>query len=159
MCNLHQMVVDNVGEVVGREPIRLHQDEIFLHVLLLEWPVDGITKLGPTKLVAFEANDVRFSSLCSAIRLGGIYRAACSGINGGLARLVQLTLLRFQLLRSAEAAVGVIMVQQFVYVFMINRQPLRLCSCQLKQHLLKHLLSTYLSVGAIWSATVWSFIP
>lgn len=123
------MVIDNVGEVVSRKSIRLHQDEIFFHVLLLKWPVDGITKLGSAKLVALEANNVGFSGLCSAIRLGGIYGAACSGVNGGLASLVQLTLLRFQLLRSAEASVGVIMVQQFVEVFMVNRQPLGLYSC------------------------------
>lgn len=129
MCNLHQVVIDNVGEVVCRESIRLHQDKIFFHVLFLERPVDGITKLGATKLVAPEANDVGFSSLCSAIRLGGIYRAACSGVNGGLASLVQLTLLRFQLLRSAKASVGIIMIQQLLHVFMVNRQPLRLCPC------------------------------
>lgn len=129
MCNLHQVVVDNVGEVVRRESIRLHQDKIFFHVLLLERPVDGITKLGSTKLVALEANDVGFSGLCSAIRLCGVYGAACPGINGGLASFVQFTLLRFQLPRSAEASVGMIMAQQFVYVFMVNRQPLRLNSC------------------------------
>lgn len=50
------------------------------------------------------------SRLCSAIRLGGVYGAACSGVNGGLAGLVQLTLLRLELLRSAEASVGMIMV-------------------------------------------------
>lgn len=129
MCNLHQVVINNVGEMISRESIRLHQDEIFFHVLLLKWPVNGITKLGSTKLVALEANNVGFSSLCSAIRLGGIYRAACPGVDGGLASLVQLTLLRFQLLRSAETSVGVIMMQQFVDVLMVNWQPLRLYSC------------------------------
>lgn len=129
MCNLHQVVIDNVGEVVSRESIRLHQDKIFFHVLLLEWPVNGITKLRSAKLVALESNNMGFSGLCSALRLGGIYGATCSGVNSGLASLVQLTLLRFQLLGSAEASVGVIMVQQFVYVFMVNRQPLGLYSC------------------------------
>jgi hypothetical protein len=159
MRNLHQVVIDNVGEMVRRESIRLHQDKIFFHVLLLEWPVDGITKLGSTKLVALEANNVGFSSLCSAIRLSGIYRAACPVVNGGLASLVQLALLSFQLLGSAETSVGMIMVQQFVYVFMVNRQPFRLYSCQLKQCLVKSFTSTYLSVGAIWSTTVWPFVP
>lgn len=95
MCNLHQVVIDNVGEVVSRESIRLHQDKIFFHVLLLEWPVNGITKLRSAKLVALEANNMGFSGLCSALRLGRIYGATCSGVNGGLASLVQLTLLRF----------------------------------------------------------------
>lgn len=110
MRNLHQVVINNVGEMVSGKSIRLHQDKIFFHVLLLEWPIDGITKFGSTKLVALEANNVGFSGFCSAIRLGGIYGAACPGVDGGLSRLVQLTLLRFQLLGSAEASVGVIMI-------------------------------------------------
>lgn len=128
MCNLHQVVIDNVGEVIRGESIRFHQDKILFHILLLKWPVDGIAKLGPTKLVTLEANHVGLSSLCSAIRFGGIYGATCPGVNGGLAGLVQLTLLRFQLFRSAEASVGMIMVQQLLYMFMVNRQPLGLYS-------------------------------
>lgn len=121
MCNLHQVVIDNVSQVVCGESVRLHQDKIFFHVLLLERPIDGITKLRSTKLVALEAHHVGLSSFCSAIRLGSIYGAASSGVDGGLAGLVQLSLLGFQLLRSAEAAVGMIMIQQFLYVFMVNR--------------------------------------
>lgn len=120
MCNLHQVVIDNVGQMVCRESIRLHQDKVLLRVLLLEPPIDGIMELWPTKLVALEANHMRLPRFCAAIRLVGVYGAACARVNRRLAGLVELTLLGFKLLRGAEAAVCMVMVQELLNVLMID---------------------------------------
>lgn len=120
MCNFHQMVIHNVGQMIRRESIRLHQDEIFLHVLLLKAPINGIMKLRPTKLIALKADHMRLPSLCPAVRLGGIYGAACSRVNSRLTGLVEFTFLGFQLFRGTEAPVGMVMVQKCLGVFMID---------------------------------------
>ena len=128
MSDLHQVVINNVGQMVCGESISLHQDEVFLRVLLLESPIDGIMKLRPTKLVALEANHMGFSSFRPAIRLVGVDGAACPRINSRLAGLVELTLLVFELFRGAEAAVGMVMIQESLDVLAIDGQPLRLHS-------------------------------
>lgn len=126
MCNFHQVVINHIGQMIRGESIRLHQDEIFLHILLLESPINGIVKLRPAKLVTLKANYVRLSSLCPSVRLRGIYGAACPRVNSRLAGLVEFAFLRLQLLGCAEATVGVVMIQECLDVFLINRQPLRL---------------------------------
>jgi hypothetical protein len=133
MGNLHQVVINNVSQMVCRETIRLHQDKVFLRILLLEPPVNGIMELRPTKLVALEANHMRLSSFGPAIRLVGVYGAACPWVNSRLARLVEFTLLGFKLFGSTEATVGMVMVQEGLDVFMIDGQSLRLQLGQIEE--------------------------
>lgn len=106
--------------MIRGESIRLHQDEIFLHVLLLEASINGIVKFRSAKLVTLEADYMRLSGLCPSVRLSGIDGAACPRINSRLAGLVEFTFLRLQLLRCAEATVGVIMIQECLDVLLIN---------------------------------------
>lgn len=94
MCNLHQVVINHIGQVIRGESICLHQDEIFFHVLLLESPINGIVKFRSAKLVTLEANYMRLSGFCSSVRLSGIDGAACPRINSQLAGLVEFTFLR-----------------------------------------------------------------
>lgn len=94
MGDFHQMVINHIRQMIRGESICLHQDEVFLHILLLESPVNGIMELRPTKLVTLEANHMRLSVLCSSVRLGGIYGAACPRVDSRLAGLVKFTFLR-----------------------------------------------------------------
>ena len=42
MCNLHQFVVDNIGEVIGGKPVPLANDEVVLDLGFLVASVDNI---------------------------------------------------------------------------------------------------------------------
>lgn len=61
MCYLHEVVVDNISEVIGRKAIRFENDKVFFGVLLLEMAIYSIAEFWLTKRVALETHDVCFS--------------------------------------------------------------------------------------------------
>lgn len=119
------MVIHDVGKVIRREPIRLEQDEVLLGILL-EGPVDGVLELGAPEPPRVQAHDVALALGCTAVRLGALDMPAGARVVGWLAGLVELELLRVELLKVAEAAVGVVAVEEYLDVLFVDIETLRL---------------------------------
>ena len=124
--DLHQVVVDNVCEMIGWEAVRLEQNEILLDILLLKQTVNSVAELERAKIGAFETHDIRNALASPSVRVGRIDVSTCSGIGSGFPSLVKLPLLRLQLLGSAKATIGVTAVEQSLNVTLVGRKPLRL---------------------------------
>lgn len=107
MGYLHQMVVNHIRQVVGRIAIRLQDDKVLLWILFLKVAVDGVSELGSAKGIALEAYHMRLSPGSTALGFGGIDGAAGARIDCRPARIMKPAFVRLELLRSAEAAVGV----------------------------------------------------
>lgn len=126
MCYLHQMVINHIRQVVGRKAIRLQDDKVFLWILLLKLAVNGISELGTSKGIALQANHMSLSLCTAAVGLGRIDGTACAWINSRPAGVMKAALLRLELLRGAEAAVGVASVNQSLNMMLVGGQSLRL---------------------------------
>lgn len=103
--NLHEMVVHDVGEVIRRIPVRLHEHKVLLGLLLLERPVDGVSELGGAEARRVEADHVRLPRGSAAVRLRAGDGTAGARVGRRAAGVVQGALLGLEVLGRAEAAV------------------------------------------------------
>lgn len=85
--DLHVVIINHIGEVIGGKPITLQDDEIILWVLVSEAPVNDVLDY-QRLLAALEADGVRLAAVGTIIRLLKGNVTACAGIKGGLARLM-----------------------------------------------------------------------
>jgi hypothetical protein len=125
MGDLHVVVVNNVGEVVGRETIPFYDDKVILRVLLGEAVVDDVSNHeGP--LGALEAYGKCFPLVGAVIRLLRGDVETCARIEGWLAGYVGGSLVFLQGLRGAEAPVCLALPDELVGVVVVEGQPLGL---------------------------------
>jgi hypothetical protein len=68
MCDSHFMIINNVGKVIGREPIPLNDDEIIFLLRSAVTSVDKILHLGFAS--ALESNAMWFAICGTAIGFG-----------------------------------------------------------------------------------------
>jgi hypothetical protein len=121
MGDLHVVVVNNVGEVVGRETIPLHDDKVILGVLLAEAVVDHVSDHeGP--LSALEAYCEPFPLVGAFIRLLGGDVETCTRIEGWLSGNVGVSLVFLQGLGGAKAPVCLTLPDELVGVFLVEGQ-------------------------------------
>lgn len=131
MCDLHEVVIDYISKVVSWEAVTLHDDEV---VHGPRWRL-----VSAVHQVAEERFEVAAAAMCSeahamslaargpVLRLtGGDVRAmavvAGHVLAGGHGQLLDL----IQPLGAAEAAVGFVLAEEFLYMLPIDRQSLRL---------------------------------
>lgn len=124
--HLHEVVVDDVGKVVGREAVRLDEDKVLFGILLLVGAVNGIAELDAGGSIALEAHDMGLAGGGKPDRLGRIHGPARARVEGGHAGVVELALLGLELLGAAEAAIGVARVYQLLRMVPVDCQALRL---------------------------------
>jgi hypothetical protein len=125
MGDLHVVVINDVGEVVSRETIPLHDDKVILGVLLDEAVVDDVSNhQGP--LGALEAYGERVPLVGAIIRLLGGDVGTCAWIEGWLSGYVGRSLVFLQGLGGAEAPVCLALPDELVGVVVVEGQPLRL---------------------------------
>jgi hypothetical protein len=86
MGDLHEVVVDNVGKVVGGEIITLHDDEVLLGVLLLEAVVNNVVDHDGL-LRTLESHSKPFPLVGTVIRRVRGDAATCARVGSGLAKL------------------------------------------------------------------------
>lgn len=135
------MVINHIGEVVRRIPIRFDDNEVLLRILLLKLPIYGILHLQNPERVALEPHNVSLSLLRALRRLLLRDGAARLGVNGRLASLVLPQPFLLEDGRVAEAAVGVALLDELVDMVLVEREALGLL------------------VGAVRAAAVWAFVP
>ncbi len=123
--NLHEVIVDNVGKVVGGKPITFHEDKVLLGVLLLEAVVDNIFD-DDGRFRAPKPYSELFPVVGTGIRFCKGNVATCAWVVGRLARLRRESLLSFQCLWTTETPVGLSFAEKPVGVVMVERQSLRL---------------------------------
>jgi hypothetical protein len=104
MGDFHEVVVDHVCEVVGREAIRLEEDEVVLVFQLGVLPVDEILE-GDARLRWPEANDVRLAGVGSLLRVSLLDPATCARVACISARVERLLLVLIEALGTTEAAI------------------------------------------------------
>lgn len=126
MRNLHKTVINDVGEMVRRIPVRLEDDKVLLSLLLLERPVDGVLEAQDPKGIAPEAHDVGLTRRGALFCLGGGDGAACPWVGGWQAGVVALEALLLEVFGGAETAVCVASVYEFLDVGSVDVQPFRL---------------------------------
>ncbi len=142
VCDLHQMVVDDVGHVIGGDAVGLHQHGV-LQNLVLEGDVaaDHVVHGDLAIERHLEAHRVRLAARGAALGFGRVKRAAMPVVP----RIKTLLLAFFRdllhALGRAEAAVGEPGFEQLFRVALINFQPLGL------------------HVGAVFAAHFGAFIP
>lgn len=93
--DVHEVVVDDVGEVVGRVAVSLDEDEVVLVLALLVVAVDAVDEGGAAAL-SVEADDVGFAGGGAAFGLGDGDGAAGSWVVGGAAALEGLLLVALE---------------------------------------------------------------
>jgi hypothetical protein len=126
--DLHQVVVDDVGQVVGRKAVRLEQ-----HLIVYLRDVDrfGVGAQPVAEVdVALQRHRqpdrVRLAGAGAPGRIGSIERAAVAVVARGLLGRLLLLAQLGQPLRGAEAAVRPAAVDQLLRMVGIDRQPLGL---------------------------------
>lgn len=120
------MVINDIGKMIRRIPVRLHQHKVLLGLLLLKRPVDGVLELGCAKEARVEAHDVSFPGRGTGVGLGAREGAAGARVRGGLAGIVKGALLGLEVVGGAEAAVGGAVVQERLGVLAVCVEAFRL---------------------------------
>src|SRR4051812_2402828 len=142
MRHLHQRIVHHNGKVVGRAAVGSHQDRIADHVgAERDFAADEILECDVDVLGNAEADDRALATLEPLARLVWRNRPAGAGVARRTAGGEHGAAVRLELLRGAEAIVGMPAGEQLVCVRRIEMQPLRL------------------PVRSITAADVWSLVP
>lgn len=118
MGDLHEMIVNHVGEVVGRVPIALDEDEVILILVLLVVAVDLVDE----EWAAFapEAHDVFLAVGSAAFGLRGGDTTTRPRVVCRAAAIVEnLLLVALEVVRCAEAAVCLAILQELGGVLFI----------------------------------------
>lgn len=122
--DLHEVVIDDVGEVVRRVAVGLDDDEVALVLVLLVLAVDDVGEGRPA--LAAEPDDVALAGPGAARRLVGRDAAACAGVADEVAAVQGLLLVPLEVLGLAEAAVCLATLDQLVGVVGVVVKPLGL---------------------------------
>jgi hypothetical protein len=125
MGDLHVLVVDDVGKVIGGEAVGLDNNVIIFRYGLLEGVVDQVLDLG-WRLRAAEAHNKGLPFAGAVFRLVRRDTATCAWVVGGLALFMAQLALVGQILLRAEASVRLALINQFLGMFVVETQSLRL---------------------------------
>lgn len=126
MGDLHGVVINNIREVVRREPISLPDDKVFLWLCLSVPLVDEIPNRSRGR-IAPKSHGVRVAPCAALFGFFSRYTGACPRISCWKPLLVGVSLMCLQFLGRAETPVGFVLPDQPVYVSIIEPQPLGLC--------------------------------
>ena len=121
MGDAHEMVVDNIGEVVGRQAVALYEHLIVQSLVLDGDVAEYLVMEGGSALVRDELTDnIRLSRGCAAVGLFAAHHAA------GIVRAVEIAGILLALRLLAEAAVSMSLLDEKVGVFLVQRAALGL---------------------------------
>lgn len=126
MCDLHEVVVHNVGEVVGRKAVALHDNKMVFGEFFPVETVHDIMDSGRAKATA-KSNSVCLASRGSFRRLVGRDRQAHPRICAEYAiRLQGLVVVGGHVVVGAEATERFTLLQKTVHVLLVDVKALRL---------------------------------
>ena len=116
--DLHQVIVDDAREVVGRQPIRAQHDEVVEHLVLeRDAAAYDVLPRGLSRgAIEREADRVGAPLVLVRAPAGGVERAAATVVAWRLAALGHARAALLELLRRAEARIAAAGRQQFVRV-------------------------------------------
>ncbi len=127
MGDRHQVVVDHVGEVVGREAVRLQEHQVFqVGVLVDDLPAQQVDDARLPFQGRREADHEGLAGREVLLHLGGRKIPAMAVITRGLFAHPLLLPHPLQALGRAEAAVGVAVLDQVIRVLAIEAGALAL---------------------------------
>lgn len=121
MSNLHEMVINDIGKVIGREAVALDDDEVVLALIL---SVSSIHKIGRRDggFGGFESNGMWLAMRCSSVgfRLANVRTSprvvSCAAAGGGFPDV------ELQILFGTEAAECPVTVQKGLCMLLIQRE-------------------------------------
>lgn len=140
MCNLHEMIVDDIGEVIGWETITFHDDKV---VFLLCFLVVSVHEVQSSHrlLGGLESNNMRLAVRRTSVGLALLNVRACPWIMRGATAGSGLLEVELKILLGAKTAEGMATLKQRLRMLCVEIKPFRLL------------------VRAKWSSFVWTFIP
>lgn len=124
MSDLHQVVVDDIGKVVCRKPVRLDENEIALVLVLLVKPVNGVRERRAA--LAAEPDDMAFATRSSTCGLVRRYAATGAGVVDQVAAVEGLLLVPLKVLRGAETPISMAALEKLLRVMGVVVQTLGL---------------------------------
>lgn len=122
--DLHEMVVHDVGKVVGRVAIRLDENEVAFSFVLLVVPVDQVRERWTT--LTQESDDVAFTICCAACGLVRRDTAARPRVVDEAPSVESLLLVSLEVFGCTETTVRLTVVDELFGMLLVVMQSFRL---------------------------------
>jgi hypothetical protein len=154
--DLHEVVINDIGKMVCRKPICLHENEVALVLVLLVVPIHGIRERRAT--LTAESDDMALATRSTARRLVGRDAAAGSGIVDQVAAVEGLLLVLLEVFGRAEASVSVAAFQKLLGMLGVVMQALGLLSVSTSRSMASG-RGKYLGVWAVRATDIRALVP